>query len=84
MKTTIIATDNNGREKKLSLNLSKKAALRLLLAEQRRELKMELNAIMDECHDGHFNALTPYQYKRLKDFDSVINNVFYNYNLDLE
>lgn len=80
----IIATDNNGREEKLSLNLSKTATLRLLIAEQGKELKTELNAILNECHYGHFNALSPYQYKRLKNFVSVINNVFYNYNLKLE
>lgn len=84
MKTTIIATDNIGRTRKLALNLSEKPAKRLLSAYHCGDLRMELNEIMDECYYGHFVTLTPYQYKRLKDFDSEINSVFYKYNLRIE
>lgn len=84
MKTTIIATDNIGREEKLTLNLSEKTVKRLLSADRNGDLRIELNEIMDECYYGHFVALTQYQYKRLKDFDNMIHHNFYNYSLRME
>ncbi len=89
-KVTIIAENNVGEERSISLRLNKdsKALKKLKEAWDDGMGYVAIGEIMDDDRHRRFYGmdtyLSSYQTHRLNDFFWAINNVFYNYKLSLE
>lgn len=96
VKVTITARDKIGREESITLLLKESTAKRLEKAANytlpsgmpESYLRDELNKLEDDTKQimsmGHRpRQLSPSQYRRLNDFDTLIYNKFYNYKLTI-
>ena len=91
MKVTIIATDKIGREESISfiLDENSKTFKKLKKASDEGCLRDELSDMEEESQFAMYSKFrypyfSLYQLRRLYDFEYVIQNKFYNYNLSLQ